>query len=123
MIKYKSVNGLPVDEQGNLVECKYSLVQGDYVLVFDSNEELMAYINPDVNIYKRGLIEQQAEDLFDQALADNWYSRFDVQFYATQGEQIAIDLMTYYDFLWSTIEANFADNDYDFELPTFDIRK
>lgn len=123
MIKYNSVNGLPVDEQGNLVECKYSLVQGDYVLVFDSNEELMSYINPDANIYKRGLIEQQAEDLFDQALADNWYSRFDVQFYATQGEQKAIDLMTYYDFLWSTIEANFADNDFDFELPTFDIRK
>ena len=120
MIKYNSVNGLPVDEQGNVVECKYSLAQGDYVLVLDSNEELMSYINPDANIYKRGLIEQQAEDLFDQALADNWYSRFDVQFYATQGEQKAIDLMTYYDFLWSTIEINFDNNNFDFDLPTFD---
>lgn len=120
MIKYKSLNGLPVDEQGNLVECKYSLVQGDYVLVFESHEELMKYINPDTTFPKRAEIEQQAEDLFDQALADNWYSRFDVQFYATQGEQKAIDLMTYYDFLWSTIEINFDNNNFDFDLPTFD---
>lgn len=123
MIKYKSINGLPVDEQGNIVECQFSLVQGDYVLVFDSHDELMKYIKPDTSFTKRAEIEQQAEELFDKALADNWYSRFDVQFYAKEGEQTAIELMTYYDFLWSTIEANFADNNFDFELPEFDIRK
>lgn len=123
MIKYKSINGLPVDEQGNVVKCQFSLVQGEYVLVFESYEELMKYINPDLSFVKRAEIEQQAEELFDKALADNWYSRFDVIYYAKEGEQIAIDLMTYYDFLWATIEANFADNNFDFELPEFDIRK
>lgn len=123
MITYKSINGLPVDEQGNIVECKFTLIQDDYVLAFDSHDELMKYIKPDTSFTKRAEIEQQAEELFDQALSNNWYSRFDVQFYAKEGEQKAIDLMTYYDFLWATIEANFADNNFDFELPEFDIRK
>lgn len=119
MIKYHSINGLPVDEQGNVVECQFSLVQGEYVLVFESNDELMAYIRPDKSFIKRGEIEQQAEELFDQALSDNWYSRFDVQLYANKGEQKAIDLLSYYELLWSTIEINFENDNFNFDLPIF----
>lgn len=119
MIKYNSINGLPVDEKGNIVECQFSLVQGEYVLVFESNDELMAYIKPDTSFVKRGEKEQQAEGLFDVALEENWYSRFDVMLYAQQGEQKAIDLLAYYDSLWRLIESNFNQGIYEFELPHF----
>lgn len=120
MITYKSINGLPVDEQGNIVECKFTLVQGDYVLAFDSYEELMKYIKPDTSFIKRAEIEQQAEDLFDEALNNNWYSRFDVQIYAEQGEKTAQDLIVYYKTLWNVIETNFSADNYNFELPIFE---
>lgn len=120
MIKYKSINGLPIDEQGNIVECQYSLVQGDCVLVFESHEKLMAHIKPDTSFPKRAAIEQEAEILFDEALKKYWYSRFDVQIYAQQGEQNAIKLIQYYQFLWQTIETNFSINNFDFSLPKLD---
>lgn len=120
MIKYKSINGLPVDEQGNIVECKYSLVQGDYVLVFDSYEELMNYIKPDLSFVKRAEIEQQAEELFDKSLADNWYTKFDIYLYASKGEKLAVDILAYYEYLWETIETNFNQDNYNFKLPNFE---
>lgn len=122
MIKVPNIHGSPESTPK-----KYIGVHSDdsYYYFFETEKEKDNFYAgiPNDNSGIKAEIEQRAEELFDKALSDNWYSRFDVQFYAKEGEQKAIELMTYYDFLWSTIEANFADNDFDFELPEFDIRK
>lgn len=120
MIKVPNIKGSPESTPK-----KYVGIHSDdsYYYFFETEKEKENFYAgiPNDNSGIKAEIEQRAEELFDKALADNWYSRFDVQFYAKEGEQTAIELMTYYDFLWSTIEANFADNDFDFELPEFRI--
>jgi len=77
-------------------------------------------IEPEINIAQiKWDIEQQAEVLFDSALDQEWYSRFDVQLYAQKGEPRAIALLNYYESLWSTIEMNFKRDNYNFKLPEY----
>ena len=82
--------------------------------------EIEKIIEPEINIAQiKWDIEQQAEVLFDTALDQEWYSRFDVQLYAQKGEPRAIALLNYYESLWSTIETNFNNDNYDFKLPQY----
>ena len=96
-LQYKKDNGIKAD-----------------VIQVEKNTE------PEINVNElKWSIEQQAEMLFDAALEENWYSRFDVQFYANKGEAKAISLMQYYDNLWKLIQQNFKNGNYDFKLPEY----
>jgi len=96
-LQYKKENGIKAD-----------------VIQVEKNTE------PEINVNElKWSIEQQAEMLFDAALEENWYSRFDVQFYANKGEAKAISLMQYYDNLWKLIQQNFKNGNYDFKLPEY----
>ena len=96
-LQYKKENGIKAD-----------------VIQVEKNTE------PEINVNElKWSIEQQAEMLFDAALEENWYSRFDVQFYANKGEAKAISLMQYYDNLWKLIQQNFENGNYDFQLPEY----
>lgn len=88
--------------------------------VFDGGENVgsyMVYENPD--IIRKKEIEQIAEEKFDKALQENWYSRFDVYYYAEKGEPKAVSLLNYYDHVWSVIEQNFLENNFIFEVPDY----
>lgn len=84
--------------------------------------EVEKNIEPEINIAQiKWDIEQQADVLFDSALESEWYSRFDVYLYAQKGEPRAVNLLNYYESLWSTIETNFNNEIYDFKLPQYDV--
>lgn len=118
MIKVPNIQGSPESTPK-----KYIGIHSDdsYYYFFETEKEKENFYAgiPNDNSGKKAEIEQRAEKLFDKALADNWYSRFDVQFYAKEGEQTAIDLLIYYDYLWNVIEENFENEVYDFKLPEY----
>lgn len=119
MIKVPNINGSPESTPK-----KYIGVHSDdsYYYFFETEKEKDNFYAgiPNDNSGIKAEIEQRAEELFDKALANNWYSRFDVQIYAERGEKTAQDLIVYYKTLWSVIETNFSADNYTFELPIFE---
>lgn len=120
MIKVNNINGTPEYEPK-----EYVGIHSDdkFFYFFETPEECHKFYteiptNPE---WKKEEIEQQAEELMDKALEQNWYSRFDVQFYAQKGEPQAIKVLKYYENLWRIIEDNFSNGNYDFKLPEYDI--
>jgi len=118
VIKVKNIKGSPES-----IPDKYVGIHSDdnFFYFFETEREKDTFYDslPKDDSWKRDEIEQEAERLFDEALNNNWYSRFDVKIYAEKGEAKAIELINYYELLWKTIEQNFANNNYNFKLPKF----
>lgn len=119
MIKVPNIKGSPESTPK-----KYVGVHSDdlYFYFFDDEIEMELFYNslPIDNSGKKAEIELQAEELFYQALEDNWYTKFDIYLYANKGEQKAVDILAYYEYLWETIETNFNQDNYNFKLPNFE---
>jgi hypothetical protein len=118
MIKVNNIKGKPESIPDNYVGINSD---DKFFYFFETEKEKESFyaelpVNPEWN---KQSIEDRAERLFDKALEENWYSRFDVQFYANKGEAKAISLMQYYNNLWKLIEQNFENGNYDFKLPEY----